>query len=69
MSIWHLPYTLVILLLNLLPVLLFFLSPVLFTMSLIVWALLGVAGVAYLNSRLFVKIFDRYIPEEEKSLE
>ena len=69
MSIWHLPYTLVILLLNLLPVLLFFLSPVLFTMSLIGWALLGVAGVAYLNSRLVVKIFDRYIPEEEKSLE
>ena len=65
MSAWHLPYTLVIVLLNLLPVILFFLSPVLFTMSLIVWLVVGVAATAYLNSRLFVKIFDRYIRQPE----
>ena len=69
MSIWHLPYTLLILLLNTLPVLLFFLSPSLFAMSLIVWVLVGVAGAAYLNGRLFVKIFDRYIQKQETPLE
>lgn len=61
MSIWHLPYSLVILLLNLLPVLLLFLSPNLFVGSLAVWVFVGGAGIAYVNSRLFVKIFDRYI--------
>jgi len=66
MSVWHLPYTLVILVLNSLPVLLFYLLPTWFLMSLILWLIIGIAGVAYLNSRLFVKIFDHYIPETDE---
>lgn len=69
MSIWHLPCSVVILLLNLLPVLLFFLSPSLFLKSLVLWLFVGGAGIAYINSRLFVKIFDRYIEKQDQSLQ
>lgn len=65
MSVWHLPYTLVIVLLHMVPVVLFYLAPLWFVMSLIVWMVIGVAGVAYLNSRLFVKIFDCYISADD----
>ena len=68
MSIWHLPCSVVILLLNLLPVLLFFLSPNLFLKSLVLWLFVGGAGIAYVNSRLFVKIFDRYIEKQDQQL-
>lgn len=66
MSVWHLPYTLVILVLNSLPALLFYLVPTWFLMSLILWLIIGIAGVAFLNSQLFVKIFDHYIPETDE---
>lgn len=69
MSIWHLPCSVVILLLNLLPVLLFFLSPSLFLKSLVLWLFVGGAGITYINSRLFVKIFDRYIEKQDQSLQ
>ena len=68
MSLWHLPYSVVIMLLNLVPVLLFFLVPNLFLKSFALWLLVGGAGVAYLNSRLFVKIFDRYIEKQDQQL-
>lgn len=68
MSIWHLPCSVVILLLNLLPVLLFFLSPNLFLKSLVLWLFVGGAGIAYVNSRLFVKIFNRYIEKQDQQL-
>ena len=68
MSIWHLPCSVVIFLLNLLPVLLFFLSPNLFLKSLVLWLFVGGAGIAYVNSRLFVKIFDHYIEKQDQQL-
>ena len=68
MSLWHLPYSVVIMLLNLVPVLLFFLVPNLFLKSFALWLLVGGAGIAYLNSRLFVKIFDRYIEKQDQQL-
>ena len=68
MSIWHLPYSVAILLLNMSPVLLAFLSPNLFIKCLGVWLLVGGAGIAYVNSRLFVRIFDRYIEKQEQQI-
>lgn len=68
MSIWHLPYSVAILLLNMLPVLLAFLLPNLFIKCLGVWLLVGGAGIAYVNSRLFVRIFDRYIEKQEQQI-
>ncbi|MCI8997210.1 MAG: YesL family protein [Lachnospiraceae bacterium] len=65
MALCHLPYTLLILLINLLPIFLFFFSPYYFFMSIPLWLFLGIAVLAWVNSHLFVKIFARYMPEEE----
>lgn len=39
--------------------------PIVFAYGLIVWILIGFALIAFINSYLFAKIFDHYIPEEE----
>lgn len=65
MSICHLPLTVVIVALDLVPVLLFFISPYYFVLSFPAWLLLGFALIAWINGKLFVKVFARYIPEEE----
>jgi uncharacterized membrane protein YesL len=65
MSFAHLPVTLVVSLLNLLPVILFFFWPTGFWYSLIVWFLLGGSLVAYTNTLLLRKVFRRYFPKED----
>lgn len=69
LSVWHLPYTAVIVVLNLIPLLLFLLFPTGFLMSAILWVVLGFAVLAYANTHLFVRIFKRYMPETEEGLE
>ncbi len=69
----NLPYTIVILLLNLAPWLLFFLRPDLFFRLLPVLVFLGAGLIAYVNSLMFQRIFRKYTPkevleEEENSL-
>lgn len=69
MSICHLPFTVVILVLNLVPILLFFLFPYYFLLSIPAWLLVGFALIAWVNGKLFAKVFARYIPEEENEEE
>jgi len=69
MSFAHLPVTLAVSVLNLLPVILFFFWPTGFWYSLIVWFLLGGALVAYTNTLLLRKVFRKYFPKEGSSAE
>ena len=67
MSVRHLPYTILMVLISAAPVaLLYFIQNGRTQLNiLMVLILIGFSGVAYLNSFFFVKIFDKYIPKEE----
>ena len=64
MSVLHLPYTFVILALNLLPLILFLLRPDWFFRVLPLILFLAPGLIAYVNSMLFLRIFKRYMPKE-----
>lgn len=67
MSIRHLPYTILMLIICILPLLIFFVPSLQIQMTLILlFIMFGFAVIAYCNSFFLVKIFDKYIPEEEK---
>lgn len=59
-------YTVFVMLMDLLPLLILFLAPVLFFRILLVWMSFGFALLAYLNSLHLVRLFD---PERVKELE
>ena len=66
MAIRHLPYTVVMVLIGLCPLLLLFIGsyqiqPTLFALFLV----MGFGVIAYCNSFFLVKIFDHYMPKEE----
>lgn len=65
MSITHLGNTILIVILNVLPWAMLLKLPELFVMILPFWLLLGFSLIVRINSRMFVKIFNRYIPAEE----
>lgn len=67
MSVRHLPYTILMVLISAAPVaLLYFIQNGQTQLNiLMVLILIGFSGVAYLNSLFFVKIFDKYVPKEE----
>lgn len=67
MSVRHLPYTILMVLISAAPVaLLYFIQNGQTQLNiLMVLILIGFSGVAYLNSFFFVKIFDKYVPKEE----
>lgn len=67
MSLRHLPSTLLMLVITVGPFILMFLTTQTLSYGLLTLILLGFALIAYLNSLLFVKIFDRYIPKEEET--
>ncbi|MCI6997119.1 MAG: YesL family protein [Eubacterium sp.] len=69
MSIRHLPYTLLMFAVTIAPVALMFLIETFSSYIILFYMLMGFAVVALLNSYLFVKIFDRYIPAEDDSEE
>mgnify|MGYP000056575633 FL=1 len=70
MAIRHLPYTILMLLICACPILILFIPSFQIQMSLIMLVILfGPAVIAYGNSHLFVRIFDKYIPEESVSEE
>ena len=64
MSIRHLPYTALMILVTAAPVLVFFIPSAQVQSMVILLVLIGFSGIAYINSHFFVKIFDKYIPEE-----
>ena len=65
MSVRHFPYTLLMLVITAAPIILVFAVSNTFAYVLLFYFLLGFSVLAYINSRFFVKIFDKYIPEEE----
>lgn len=67
MSIRHLPYTFLMMVITAIPVALLFIpdARVMSTLMML-FVLLGFSTVAYCNSFFFVKIFDNYIPKEEE---
>lgn len=66
MSIRHLPYTLLMIVISVLPLAVFFIpSAQVQSTAIMLLILLGFSTVAYINSRFLVKIFDNYIPKEE----
>lgn len=68
MGIRHLPFTFVIVLLNLSPALaVFFLTPY-FGIELLLMLLCWFSGIAFINGLLFHHIFSFYIPKEETAL-
>lgn len=69
MSIRHLPYTVLMVLITLCPLLILFIPDFRVQSTLILLFILGgPACIAYCNSKFFVKIFEKYIPEEETAL-
>ena len=65
MSIRHLPYTFLILIVAVVPAGATLMIPIVFAYGLIVWILIGFALIAFINSYFFAKIFGHYIPDEE----
>lgn len=66
MAIRHLPYTIVMVLIGLCPVLLLFIESYQIQSTLfILFLVMGFGVIAYCNSFFLVKIFDHYMPKEE----
>jgi len=65
MSIRHLPYSILMILIWVCPIVISFLSPNILMYALLVWILIGFSLLAFLCSFLLVKIFDHYMPKEE----
>lgn len=65
MAIRHLPYTVVMVLIGLCPILILFVQSYMVQSTLIVlFLLMGFGLIAYCNSFFLVKIFDNYMPKE-----
>lgn len=70
MSIRHLPYSFLMIIISLLPVGIFFIPSLrMQSLLLMLSCMIGVSLIAYINSFFFVKIFDQYIPKEENTEE
>ncbi len=63
MSIRHLPQTVVILALTIVPLVIMFSHSIILDWGLLICALVGFSGLATLSSFLFVNIFDKYTPK------
>ena len=64
MAVVHLPFTILVCILNLIPIVILFVYTDLFIKWMILWILAGGSGIAYINSFSFNHCFKRYIPEE-----
>ena len=67
MAIGNLPRTLLMVAVIVGSVVLTFLSQQTIAIGLLVWIMCGFALIAFLNAHILVKVFDRYIPDEEES--
>ena len=67
MAIGNLPRTLLMVAVIVGSVALTFLSQQTIAIGLLVWIMCGFALIAFLNAHILVKVFDRYIPDEEES--
>lgn len=66
MSLRHFGYSVLMLVNSALPLLLTIFFHTATHVFLYLWIVLGTAGTAYLNSRILLKIFERYIPEDQR---
>lgn len=66
MSLRHLPYTLAMLVITIVPMAFTLSNPVVFAYGLFLWVMLGFSLTAFWDSRFFVRIFDQYLPPEEE---
>ena len=65
MSIRHLPQTIAMLMLTVIPFVIMFSNSIILDWGLLLYALVGFSGMATLSSFLFVNIFDKYTPKTE----
>lgn len=65
MSIRHLPQTIVMIALTVVPLLIMFSHSIILDWGLLIYALVGFSGIASLSSMMFVNIFDKYTPKVE----
>lgn len=65
MSLRHLPVTLAMLCICIVPMALTLSHPMAFAYGIFLWVMIGFSLIAFANSRFFVKIFDQYLPQEE----
>lgn len=66
MSLRHLPFTFLILIVTFVPLVLTLTIPIVLIYGLIVWIMVGFALIAYIDSLMLVRIFDQYMPKEEE---
>lgn len=66
LAICNFKYTVLIVLLNAIPVILFLFLPELFILSFPAWLTFGFATIAMINARMFVKIFRKAMPESQE---
>ena len=66
LSISNFGYTAVIVAFHAIPFLLFFYLPELFILNFPIFLSVGFSLIAMINSKMFVKIFDRFIPDDQK---
>ena len=66
MTLRHLPYTLAMLMITIVPMAFTLSNPVVFAYGLFLWVMLGFSLTAFWDSRFFVRIFDQYLPPEEE---
>lgn len=57
----NLGYSIYIVILNAIPFVLFFLLPEVFLLTIPIWLFFGVAIIAFINSKMFIKIFNRFL--------
>ena len=69
MSLRHLPYTFLMLLINIAPIIAMLLNTMIFSYGILAYFLLGFSTLAFANSFFLVKIFDKYIPQDEDAEE
>lgn len=68
-SIGNLPRTMLMVAVIIFSVVLTFFSQQTLAAGLLIWIMAGFALISFINSRILVKVFDRYIPEEDDSTE
>lgn len=66
MSIRHLPYTILVLIITGIPVILMLFNVQLFVSSIIIIVLIGFSLIAYINSFILKRVFARYMEKEEE---
>ena len=69
MSLRHLPYTILMLLISIAPIVAMLFNTMIFSYGILAYFLLGFSTLAFAKSYFFVKIFDKYIPKDESEEE